>query len=507
MAVCVATIAGAMLTRVVEFSVRRPGLVIGLACALLMYGIVVASRTRYDVFPEFAPPQVEIQTEAPGLDPEQVEVLVTTPIEQAITGTAGVAIVRSQSIQGLSVIDVIFRDATDIYQARQLVSERIGEVARRLPQTAEAPIIAPLTSSTGTALVVGLTSSARSLRDIRTFADWTLRPRLLAVPGVGSVTIFGGDVRQLQIHPDLARLRAAGLGLADLVRGRAGATGDPRRGRARQRQRADRDRARGPARRRQPNFAASPIRARGRRRPADRRRRPRCRRFGAGDRRRRGRRHRRRHSSRSTRSWAPISGTWRRRPTARSPPCAPAFRSEEITLHANVFRPAHFIDLALGNVTHSLLHRGRARRRAFFSFFCSMHGAAAVSLTAIPMSLLTALVVMSAMGYSINTLTLGGLAVALGEVVDDAIIDVENIARRLRENRARGDATSRGGGRDRRVMEVRSSVVYATFVVVLVFAPVVTLTGVHGALFRPLGLAYACAILASLVVALTLTPR
>ena len=122
-----------VLTRIVEFSVRRPGLVIGLACALLIYGVVVASRTPYDVFPEFAPPQAEIQTEAPGLDPEQVEVLVTTPIEQAITGTSGVAISRSQSIQGLSVIDVIFRDGTDIYRARQLVAERIAEVARRPP--------------------------------------------------------------------------------------------------------------------------------------------------------------------------------------------------------------------------------------------------------------------------------------------------------------------------------------------------------------------------------------
>jgi CzcA family heavy metal efflux pump len=492
-----------MLTGIVRFSVRRPGLVIGLACALLIYGVVVASRTRYDVFPEFAPPQVEIQTEARGLDPEQVEVLVTTPIEQAITGTSGVAVVRSQSIQGLSVIDVIFRDGTDIYQARQLVSERIGEVARRLPQAAEAPIITPVISSTGTALVVGLTSATRSLRDIRTFADWTLRPRLLAVPGVGSVTIFGGEVRQLQIHPDLARLRAAGLGLSDLVGAARGATAVRGAGvldNANEQIAID---ARGQLET-TAELAASPVRAAG----------------GAvlqiGDVARVA------EGSAQTIGAGAVGDTDAVIVTVNAQLGAnirevaadadrafaslrPAFQSDQITLHANVFRPAHFIDLALSNVTHSLLIGGVLVAGILLLFLFDAR-AAAVSLTAIPISLLTALVVLSAMGYSINTLTLGGLAVALGEVVDDAIIDVENIARRLRENRALAVPRAVAAVVIDASMEVRSSVVYATFVVVLVFAPVVTLTGVQGALFRPLGLAYACAILASLVVALTLTP-
>jgi CzcA family heavy metal efflux pump len=492
-----------VLSAVVRFAVRRPGLVIGIAVAFVIYGVTVLARTRYDVFPEFAPPEVEIQTESPGLAPEQVEILVTTPLEQAITGTTGVAAVRSQSIQGLSVIDVIFRDGTDIFRARQLVAERLGDAARRLPETVNAPVLTPLMSSTGTALVIGLTSATKSMRDVRTFSDWTVRPRLLAVPGVGSVTVFGGEVRQIQIRPDVGRLRALGLGMGDLVHAAQGATGVRGAGvldnaneriaiesRARLSTAAD--------------FAASPIRAtngavlrigdvarvvEGSESP-----------IGAG-------------AvgdtdavilTVNTQLGANIRDVATEAERALAA-MAPAFQSEGMTLHPNVFRPARFIDLALGNVTRSLLLGGVLVAVVLLLFLVDA-GAAAVSLTAIPMSLLAALVVMSAFGYSINTLTLGGLAVALGEVVDDAIIDVENITRRLRENRALGNPRALTAVVLDASLEVRSSVVYATFVVVLVFAPVITLTGVHGALFRPLGLAYTCAILASLIVALTLTP-
>ena len=187
-----------MLNAIVGFSVRYRGIVITLGIGLLVYGLMVLGRTKYDVFPEFAPPQVAIQTESPGLSPEQVEALVTRPIEDAVNGAAGIAIVRSQSIQGLSAITVIFGERTDIYRARQVVAERLNEVTRRLPAAARAPVMTPLTSSTSTVLVLGLTSDSRSLREQRAFADWTLRPRLLAVPGVARVSVFGGEVRQLQ---------------------------------------------------------------------------------------------------------------------------------------------------------------------------------------------------------------------------------------------------------------------------------------------------------------------
>ncbi len=214
-----------MLDALVRFSVRQRGIVIALAAAFIVYGLLVLTRTKYDVFPEFAPPLVAIQTEAPGLTPEQVEVLVTKPLEDAINGVAGIARVRSESIQGLSVITAVFAEGTDVFRARQSVAERLGEVGRRLPESAHAPAITPLTSSVGTVVVAGVTSATRSVRDQRTFADWVMRPRLLAVPGVARVTVFGGEVRQIQVRPDPVRLRAFGLTIADVLAAASSATG------------------------------------------------------------------------------------------------------------------------------------------------------------------------------------------------------------------------------------------------------------------------------------------
>ena len=171
---------------------------------LVAYGVYALGRARYDVFPEFAPPQVSIQTEAVGLTPEQVEILVTRPIENAISGVPGVQTLRSTSIQGVSVVTVFFDPSSDIYRDRQVVAERLAAAAQQLPQGIQPPVMTPLTSSTSRMLVVGLTSKTRSLMDLRTAADWTVRLRLLAVPGVASVTVFGGDKRsiQVQVHPD-----------------------------------------------------------------------------------------------------------------------------------------------------------------------------------------------------------------------------------------------------------------------------------------------------------------
>ena len=169
------------------------------------------------MFPEFAPPQVSIQTEAPGLSPEQVELQVTKPIEDAINGVQGIAAVRSQSIQGLSVITAVLAERVDIHRARQALAERLGEVAGRLPSTVEPPVLTPLTSSSSTVLVVGITSDSLTPMEQRTFVDWVLRPRLLAVPGVSKVAVFGGEVRQLQIQLDPERLRLHGVGIAEVT--------------------------------------------------------------------------------------------------------------------------------------------------------------------------------------------------------------------------------------------------------------------------------------------------
>ncbi len=206
----------------VSFAIRFRGIVL---CTLLGYGLCSLASAKYAVFPEFAPPQVAIQTEAPGLSPEQVEVLVTQPIETSINGLAGVESMRSSSIQGLSVITVVFRPSSDIYRARQLVNERLAVVATRLPQGVLPPAMTPLTPTAGTVLVIGLTSEQRSLMGLRTIADWTVARRLLAVPGVAQVSIYGRDVRSLQVQvrpDDLIRFR---VGMNDVLAAARKATG------------------------------------------------------------------------------------------------------------------------------------------------------------------------------------------------------------------------------------------------------------------------------------------
>ena len=214
-----------MLTALVTFSLRFRGVVVALACVLLAYGVHVARRTRLDVFPDFAPPQVVVQTESPGLSPEQVESLVTRPVEEALNGTGGLDSLRSESIQGLSVITVVFKDGTDVLVARQMLAERLVETAARLPAGVKTPKMTPLTSATMDLLKIGLLSTNLTPMELRTLADWTIRPRLLAVPGVAKVSVFGGEVRQLQVQVRPDRLIAFDLSLAEVTAVARTATG------------------------------------------------------------------------------------------------------------------------------------------------------------------------------------------------------------------------------------------------------------------------------------------
>ncbi|MGH7580810.1 MAG: efflux RND transporter permease subunit, partial [Gemmatimonadales bacterium] len=214
-----------MLTSLVRGAIRHRVVVLGLAAALVVVGANTLGRAPLDVFPEFAPPQVSIQTEAPGLSPEQVELQVTKPIEDAINGVLGIAAVRSHSIQGLSVVTAVLSERVDIHRARQALAERLGEVAVRLPATVEPPVLTPLTSSSSTVLVVGITSDSVSPMGQRTFVDWVLRPRLLAVPGVSKVAVFGGEVRQVQVQLDPQRLRTHGIGVAEAAEAARRSTG------------------------------------------------------------------------------------------------------------------------------------------------------------------------------------------------------------------------------------------------------------------------------------------
>ena len=491
-----------MIAGLVRFSVRHPGIVLGLAIVLVVYGTSRLIVAPLDVFPEFAPPQVSIQTEAPGFAPEQVEILVTKPIEDVINGVAGIAIVRSQSIQGLSVITAVLAPGTDIFRARQALAERLVEAVPRLPRSVPPPVISPLTSSSSTVLVIGFTSKTRSLLEQRTVVDWMVRPRLLATPGVAKVASFGGEVRQLQVQVDPARLRAYGVGLSELsdaarratgVRGGGVIDGPNQRIVVRSEGQSLTPEAIGQVAVRERDGSVLRISDVARVVVAG------APKFGDGA--------INGEPAIVTVVSAQLGGNTKVVAGAveealRS--LAPALEREGITLHADVFRPATFIDLALRNITTSLL-LGALLVSVILMLFLADMRTAAISLTAIPLSLLSAIILLEVLGFSINTLTLGGLAIALGEVVDDAIIDVENIARRLRQLGA-------SAGSDisdvvvQASLEVRGSVVYATFVVALVFLPVLALTGVQGALFRPLALAYIFATLASLIVALTVTP-
>ncbi|HZN60098.1 MAG TPA: efflux RND transporter permease subunit [Planctomycetota bacterium] len=490
-----------MLKSLVEFSIRFRGVVIALACVVLGYGLTTAVRAKFDVFPEFAPPLVTIVTEAPGLSPEEVESLVTRPIENAVNGVGGLESLRSQSIQGLSVVSATFLDGTDIYRARQMVSERLVEA--EVPQGVRPPTMAPLTSSASVVLTLGLTSDKRTARELRTFADWALRPRLLGVPGVAKVVVFGGEVRQLEVQVLPDRLLAHDLSLDDVRAAAAHASGVRGAGFIDTEAQRITLQTRGQAL--TPEELGEVVVAH---------------RDGASL--------RLKDVARVVEGHEPIVGgasilgkpgillqlssqygantmEVTRAVEAALDEMQPTIQAEEIALYPRLFRPANFIETAISNVNFSLLTGGFLVAVVLFLFLFDLR-TAFISITAIPLSLLGAVIALDRLGLTLNTLTLGGLAIAIGEVVDDAIIDVENILRRLRENRALSTPRTVFEVVLDASLEVRSAVVYATFVVALVFLPVLTMSGIQGKLFAPLGLAYIFAILSSLVVALTLTP-
>lgn len=492
-----------MLSRIVGWALRRRGVVIALAFLLLAYCFYALLRAQYDILPNFAPAQVTIRTETPGLSAGQVEALVTLPIENAINGSPGISAIRSQSIQGLSSITVVFQYTTDVYRIRDILAQRLVGIGAILPKGVHTPILSPPTSSSGTVMAIALTSRVRSLMDVQTAADWTVKPRLLAVPGVANIAVFGREVTQMQIRYDPEKLIQHQLTVADLAAAAQRSTGilgagfidTPNQRLILQSEGQSAD----------PRQIATVVLSRVN---------------GAnvtiGD------------VAQVTAAPAPSiggalidgepcvllvitaqPGTNTLGVTARLDRALaelrPALGSENITLDTELFRPASFILTALHNIRTSLLLGGALVVIILFLFLFDFR-TAAISCTAIPLSLLTAAVVLSELGYSLNVMTLGGLAIAIGEVVDDAVIDVENILRRLRENRSSTaprpvlrvvlDAS----------LEVRSAVVYATFTVVLVFLPVLAISGLAGRIFAPLGIAYILSILASLGVALTVTP-
>jgi len=492
-----------MLQALVQFSLRRRGTVLILAGVLLVYGLHIAARAKLDVFPNFVQPQVTVQTECPGLAPEQVETLVTRPLETMIIGLTDLASLRSESIPGLSIVDVVFKEGADVFRARQMLGESLSETAGRLPAGVKTPRMTPLTSATMDLLKIGLVAGRKSPQALRSLADWTLRPRLLSVPGVAKCSVFGGEVRQWQIQVLPDQLWSRGLSLADVLsaaraaHGILGAgyleTGGQRITIQTEGQAASpatlgdvvltatngvivrlRDVAK-VTEGAEPKYGDCLIMGQ-----------PgvlltMSSQYGA-------------NTMDVTRNLEAALAEWQ-----------PFLERQGVRVYPRLHRPATFIETALGNMKHSLVLGGVLVAGVLLLLQGSIR-TAFISLVAIPISLLTAVLIMAACGVTLNTITLGGLAIALGEVVDDSIIDVENILRRLRLNQALAQPQSVLRVVLEASLEVRRAVVYATFVVALIFLPVLTLTGLQGSFFAPLALSYLLAILASLVVALTLTP-
>lgn len=491
-----------MMSALVRFSIRFSGVIIALACLMVMYGIFTLTRSNLDVFPEFSPKQIVIQTESPGLSAELVESLVSQPIETSIAGTVGIKTMRSQSIPGLSIVTVIFDEKTDIYRNRQVIAERLSTLQNKLPQSIT-PNITPLTSSASTVLGIGVTSKTRSLTELRTIVDWTIVPHLLSIPGVADVNVFGGKVRQFQIQVDPEKMIRYGISLTQIEAAVKKSTGVRGNGFIENNNQRIIINTEGQSTTPEqlalvtlfhkngqtvrlsdigkvvegaaPSISAAAI-------------------------------------NEETGIYLSVQGQLGANTHAVTQAIEkslaeikPALHAEQVTLHEGLFRPANFIDVAIQGVRMDILLGSILVITVLFLFLFNVR-TALISATAIPLSLLTAIVVMSYFNIGLNIMVLGGLAIALGEVVDDAIIDTENIFRRLRENRLLTEPAAIHRVVFDASMEVRSSVVYATIIVVLVFMPLLTLGGVAGKLFAPLGFAYIAAIVASLLVALTLTP-
>lgn len=489
-----------ILSSIVRGALRHPWLVLVAGVLLLAYGMMTVAGARYDVFPEFVPPQATVQTEAPGLAAEQVEVLVTRPLEAAINGTNGVTSVRSESVQGLSVINVVFADGSDPFRTRQVLAESLAEANGRLPTNVQTPVLSPLTSSTMDLLKIGFVAPGMDPMRLRDIVQWQTRVRLLAVPGVARAVVYGGDERRLEVRMRPGAMIARGVSLADLtaaIQSAAAVRGGGFAESAAQRiivtAGAPSLTAAALAGAPLPLAAGAPVRI--------------------GD------------VADVAEAATPKSGdaSVMGRPGVLMAlssqygantldttlavekalaEVTPALRAQGITIYPRLHRPANFITAALSGIERDLAI-GAAMIGLVLLLFLRNVRVTLIIFLAIPLSLLAALIVLDALGQTVNTMTLGGLAVALGVVIDDAIVDVENIVRRLHATPPGADARVVIGDAS---VEVRAPVVYATFVLIMTIMPVLFLTGLQGAFFSPLALAFGLAVLASLLVALTIIP-
>ncbi len=492
-----------MMRSLVGLCVRHYGALTTLTLLALLIGGWSATQAPLDVFPEFVPSQVDIQTEAPGFAPQQVEELVTRQVEYAVNGAAGIATLRSESIPGLSVITITFADGVDVHVARQGISERLSELGGTLPAGVGTPKLSPLVSSTMDLLKIGLVSDTVDAYTLRDTANWIIKPRLLAVPGVAHVIVFGGAVRQIHVLPDMRKLSAYNLTFSEVADAARAAL--PLRGAGIVDTAAQRILLEAPTPEPDVNAVAQAVVAVRSNHPillrdvADIRMAPAIRsgdslimgrpgvllslasQYGA-------------NTLNTTQAVEHVLADLR-----------PALQKQGIRIYPRLHRPATFIERALENLQESLLIAAVLILAVLYLFLRDAR-AAFIAFTAIPLSLLAAVAVLRHLGLTLNTMTLGGFAVALGVLVDDAIIGIENILRRLRENAQLASTRPRLEIVREASLEVRGPVIYATVVVIAVFLPELFTTSVQGHFVGPLALSFILAVVASLVVALTSTP-
>jgi CzcA family heavy metal efflux pump len=490
-----------VLNNIVKWSIERRWLVVLLSLAISILGFRVLGEMPLDVFPNFAPPQVEIQVEAPGLAPEEVETLVSRPIESAINGTPGLTDLRSSSAVGISSVKAVFNWDTDVYRARQLVTERLQRVNNVLPKGIQQPEILPVNSPLGWTVKYAFTREDGNMMELWRTVNWDVRNRLLAVPGVSNVFLYGGDERQYQVLVDPERLKSYNVSLADLNKAVQGVNSSAPGG-----------------------FITTPdreylVKGLGRLESIEQLKKSVIKankgapvlleqvanvQIGPGIRRGDG----------IFQGKRAVILTVTKQPTGDTPKVVRLVEEAMAELKPSLpegvnftktFDQSLFIDISIKNVEEAL-RDGAIIVAVILTAFLMNWRTVIISLSALPVSLLMGMLILSWTGQGINTMTLGGLVVAIGSVVDDAIVDMENVYRRLRENQAAEhpkpplEVVFAGS------VEVRVSVLFSTIIIAVVFAPIFALSGVEGRIFTPMGLTYLLSIFASTLVALTLTP-
>ena len=494
-----------MLNKIIRFSLENRILVLVATVLLVIGGLYSTSKTEVDVFPDLNAPTVVIMTEAGGMAAEEVEQLVTFPIETAVNGSTGVRRVRSQSTHGFSVVWVEFDWGTDIYLARQIVSEKLAAVGEQMPEGVSAPVLGPQSSILGEVLIVSLTSDKTSLQDLRTYADWIIRPHLLSTDGVAQVSVHGGDIKEYQILISPGKMKHFGVSLSDvmactrgmntntnggvryeygneyIIRGITSTNDLDKLGACIVKKNGESvitlaDVADIKVGNQSPKLGTASEKAH----PA----------------------------VLLTVTKQPYTSTLKlTEQLNRSLDEMKGNLPADVHISTDIFRQADFIESSVDNVQKSLIE-GAIFVVIVLMIFLANARTTIISLVTIPLSFLVAMIVLNAMGISINTMTLGGLAIAIGSLVDDAIVDVENVYKHIRQNRQLPEA-------DRVPIielvynasrEVRMPILNSTLIIIVSFAPLFFLSGMEGRMLIPLGIAFVTALLASTLVAITLTP-